>query len=143
MIDVVAPRTRSRMMATIRGANTRPELLVRSFLHRNGLRYRLHAPDLPGRPDIVLPRWRSAVFVHGCFWHRHPGCRFATTAATSKAFWQAKFNANVARDTRQVKSLMKAGWNVSIIWECEVESKEALGRLLSRIRPLRKKGTAR
>ncbi|MEC9346635.1 MAG: very short patch repair endonuclease [Pseudomonadota bacterium] len=118
MTDIVDSATRSRMMASIRGRNTRPELLLRKALHARGFRYRLHARNVIGRPDLVLPRYRAAVFVHGCFWHRHPGCRYATTPATRPEFWRAKFEANVARDAKVRDALLADGWRVAIIWEC-------------------------
>lgn len=117
------------MMSSIRGSNTRPELLVRRYLHATGLRFRLHARSLPGRPDIVLPQYRAAVFVHGCFWHRHEGCRFATTPATRAEFWQDKFRGNVARDHRDALLLHSAGWRVFTVWECEAANEEVLDRL--------------
>lgn len=129
MTDIVDRVTRSRMMAGIRGGNTLPELAVRRHLHGRGFRFRLHVRDLPGRPDIVLPKYRAAIFVHGCFWHRHPGCRFATTPATRRAFWQAKFRENVERDHRQQRTLRSAGWRVLVIWECEVARSQCLDRL--------------
>jgi len=99
--------------------NTKPELIVRRVLHAMGRRFRLHCRDLPGRPDIVLPRFRTAIFVHGCFWHRHPGCRGTTTPKTRTEFWVAKFEANVARDVAAQAALAAAGWKVAVIWECE------------------------
>ena len=119
MTDVVDKATRSRMMSGIRGKNTKPELIVRSFLHRAGLRFRLHA-RLPGKPDLVFPKYRTVVFVHGCFWHRHKGCRFATTPASNAAFWQEKFVANVSRDAVVKKALRKLGWRVRVIWACQL-----------------------
>lgn len=119
-------RTRSRNMAAIRGKNTAPELAVRGILHAMGLRFRLHRKDLPGRPDIVLQRHRTVVFVHGCFWHRHEGCRYTTTPKTRLAFWQAKFDANVARDHRNRIALEEMGWRVLVVWECELRDAEAL-----------------
>lgn len=116
--DIVDPPTRSRMMAGIRGKDTKPELLLRRALHAAGLRYRLHGDKLPGRPDIVLSRHRAVVFVHGCFWHRHEGCRFATSPRTRPEFWQEKFAANVARDRRNIVDLQYSGWRVGIVWEC-------------------------
>jgi DNA mismatch endonuclease (patch repair protein) len=130
MTDVVDSITRSRMMSGIRGRNTRPELRVRQYLHAAGLRFRLDASDLPGRPDIVFRRRQLAVFVHGCFWHRHPGCRFATMPATRIEFWQRKFEANTARDARVVTRLQGLGWSVLTIWECETRDVEALDRLV-------------
>ena len=111
---------RSRNMAAIRGKNTAPELAVRRILHAMGLRFRLHRKDLPGRPDIVLPRHRTVVFVHGCFWHRHEGCSYTTTPKTRQEFWQAKFDGNVARDRRNQADLVQLSWRVLVVWECEL-----------------------
>ncbi len=118
LVDVVSPAVRSRMMAGIKGKNTRPERIVRSYLHRAGFRFALHRKDLPGRPDIVLPKYRTVVFVHGCFWHRHPGCRFATTPATRAVFWQEKFRSNVSRDRRNRTELRRSGWRIEVVWAC-------------------------
>ncbi len=122
MVDIVDKATRSRMMASIRGRDTKPEMLVRKALHRRGFRFRLHARNVPGRPDLLLPRYRAAIFVHGCFWHRHTGCRYATTPATNPEFWQRKFDSNVERDQRDLKALEAAGWRVAIVWECGFKS---------------------
>ena len=118
----LAPPTpaRSRIMAAIRGHDTAPERLVRSALHRHGLRFRLHVRDLPGRPDIVLPRHRTVILVHGCFWHRHIGCPKGTLPATNRAWWVAKLRRNRARDRRNVRDLQAAGWRVIVVWECEL-----------------------
>ncbi len=118
------------MMAAIGPRNTVPELAVRRYLHGAGLRFRLYVRDLPGRPDIVLPAYKAVVFVHGCFWHRHCGCRFATTPARRPEFWQTKFLANVARDRRQHMALEQAGWRVFVIWECETTDETALDALV-------------
>lgn len=131
MTDVVDALTRSRMMSGIGRADTTPELAVRRALHALGYRFRLHRRDLPGTPDIVLPRHRTVVFVHGCFWHRHPRCRYATTPSTRVEFWQAKFDANVARDRRVARALRQDGWRVVTVWECETRDAE---KLVSRIR---------
>lgn len=130
MVDVVDKKTRSRMMSAIKGANTTPEILVRQALHARGFRFRIHDRRLPGTPDIVLPKWRVAIQVHGCFWHRHDGCRKATTPANNSSFWREKFDANVARDAKTAEALMRRGWRLLIIWECAVEkaaSQEFIG----------------
>ena len=111
---------RSRNMAAIRGKDTAPELAIRRILHAMGLRFRLHRKDLPGRPDIVLPKHRTVVFVHGCFWHRHENCRHTTTPKTRQEFWQTKFAANVERDRRNQTDLQQLGWRVIVVWECEL-----------------------
>lgn len=119
-MDVVSPQVRSRMMSGIGGKNTKPEIALRKALHARGLRFRLHDKRLPGRPDMVLPRWQTVVFVNGCFWHRHAGCRFATTPGTRPEFWEKKFAANVLRDHRNAELLTGAGWRVVVAWECEI-----------------------
>jgi DNA mismatch endonuclease (patch repair protein) len=124
-MDIVSKEIRSRMMAGIRSRDTSPEMKVRRLLHRHGFRYRLHQKDLPGKPDLVLPRYRVCIFVHGCFWHRHPGCRFATTPSTRPEFWQSKFDQNVARDTRNKNALLTMGWRVLELWECGIRGPEA------------------
>jgi DNA mismatch endonuclease (patch repair protein) len=121
------------MMAAIRGRDTLPEMRVRRYLHATGLRFRLHSRALPGKPDLVLPQHRVAVFVHGCFWHRHHGCPYATTPSTRESFWSAKFAANVARDARNASDVLAAGWTSLVIWECETMSDEALDTLYWRI----------
>ena len=132
MPDVVDQATRSRMMSGIRGKNTQPELRVRRFLHARGFRFRLHGTGLPGRPDLVLPRYRTAVFVHGCFWHQHPGCRFAARPGTNSDFWQRKFKENRERDERQERQLRELGWRVCTVWECEGD--EELQKLARNLR---------
>ena len=107
-------------MSGIRGRDTKPELAVRRHLHASGLRYRLHVRDLPGRPDIVLPRHRIVVFVHGCFWHRHRGCRFAYTPKSRAEFWLPKLEGNAQRDARDQHRLRELGWRTEVVWECEV-----------------------
>lgn len=125
MVDVVDPVTRSRMMANIKGKDTRPEIALRKALHALGLRFRLHSKRLPGTPDIVLPKWKAAIFVHGCFWHRHESCRYASSPATREEFWNEKFAANVARDRRNQNRLICTGWRVHVVWECELRSRGA------------------
>ena len=121
MADVVDRATRSRMMSGIRGKNTSPELQVRRHLHAAGLRFRLHARDLPGRPDVVLPKYHAVVMVHGCFWHQHPGCDLAVMPATNREFWQRKLGGNRDRDVRNRQKLEAMGWRVFEIWECEMD----------------------
>jgi DNA mismatch endonuclease (patch repair protein) len=118
MVDVVDSATRSRMMSGIRGANTQPETFLRKALHRAGLRYRLHAAKLPGRPDIVLASRGAAIFVHGCFWHRHAGCHWCTTPASNVDFWNRKFERTVERDQQAIETLHGLGWRTAIVWEC-------------------------
>lgn len=124
MADTLTKAERSDRMRRIRGKDTAPELALRRALHAEGLRFRLHRANLPGRPDIVLPRFRTAVFVHGCFWHRHEGCPICTTPKSNTQFWTEKFERNVARDQRNKRQLKSLGWNVVTVWECEVSSGE-------------------
>ena len=131
MTDIVDSKRRSEMMAGIRGRDTAPELAVRRIAHRMGLRFRLQRKDLPGRPDLVFPRHRLVVFVHGCFWHRHEGCRYASTPKSRTAFWTEKLAANVARDARHEAALRALGWRVLVIWECETGHKEAVEKRLA------------
>jgi DNA mismatch endonuclease (patch repair protein) len=112
---------RSALMGRIRGKDTKPEVKVRSRLHRAGYRFRLHVMTLPSKPDIVLPKYRAVILVHGCFWHRHQGCKAASTPGTRREFWQAKFDGNVARDARNIAELRKLGWQVYVLWECETQ----------------------
>lgn len=118
MADVVDPVTRSRMMSGISGKNTQPEMFLRKMLHRAGFRFRLHDAKMPGKPDLVLPKYRAVVFVHGCFWHRHEGCYWCSVPTSNADFWSEKFRKNVERDRRQVELLRQAGWRVGIVWEC-------------------------
>jgi len=121
---------RSALMARVGQKNTAPEIIVRKSLHRLGYRFRLHRRDLPGTPDIVLPKYRKVLFVHGCFWHRHPGCGKTTTPKTRTEFWAEKFRANVARDSAKEQALRDAGWEPLIIWECETSDITILERRL-------------
>ena len=130
MTDIVDSKRRSALMARIRGRDTTPELAVRRIAHRMGLRFRLHRKDLPGRPDLVFPKHRLAVFVHGCFWHRHEGCRYASTPKSRGVFWTEKFAANVERDARQEAALRALGWRVLVIWQCETGDERAVERRL-------------
>ena len=109
------------MMASIRGKNTRPELSLRSAMFAAGFRYRLHVRGLPGSPDLVFPKYRAVLFVHGCFWHRHDGCRYTTSPKSNEDFWSLKFEGNASRDARNVALLKEQGWRVAIVWECELK----------------------
>ncbi|MHA6324541.1 very short patch repair endonuclease [Roseivivax sp. CAU 1753] len=129
MADTVSPEVRSKMMAANRRKDTRPELLVRSYLHAQGLRFRLDVRKLPGSPDLVLARHRAAIFVHGCYWHRHEGCRFATTPQSNQAFWTTKFARNIERDETAIAALLNMGWRVAVVWECGLRGEHRDGNL--------------
>ncbi len=131
MVDHISPERRSWLMSRVKGKNTSPEIRVRRLAHGMGLRFRLHRKDLPGKPDLVFPRYGVALFVHGCFWHRHPNCPKASIPKTNIAFWLKKFRQNVERDTRAIKALEKLGWSVKIVWECETKDIDRLGTLIS------------
>ena len=130
MADIVDRVTRSRMMAGIRGRDTKPELEIRRALHRQGFRFRLHARNLPGRPDIVLPKYKAVVLVHGCFWHGHD-CRYFRLPATRRAFWARKIADNRARDERNLRDLRACGWRVMVIWECALRDRKPRQRLVT------------
>lgn len=122
-MDTLSPEKRSEVMSHIRSKDTKPEMVVRRHLHALGFRFRLHSHKLPGHPDIVLPKWHTVVFVNGCFWHRHKGCKTATMPKSNVEFWQAKFDRNVARDKKEHAALEAAGWHVIVLWECEVKKR--------------------
>lgn len=124
--------SRGDIMRAVKRAHTGPEIVVRRALHALGLRFRLHRRDLPGSPDIVLPRFRTVVFVHGCFWHRHPGCRYASIPKTRQEYWLPKFKANVERDAKKEAQLCELGWRVLVIWECETRKPAKLEERLRR-----------
>ncbi|MFK2878726.1 DNA mismatch endonuclease Vsr [Rhodanobacter hydrolyticus] len=130
-MDIVTSYRRSQIMAGIRSKDTQPELIVRRVAHSMGLRFRLHRRDLPGSPDLVFPRWRLAVFVHGCFWHRHEGCRLAAQPKTRPEFWRQKFEANIRRDRGAIDQLTGLGWRVEVIWECETRNPVEVASRLS------------
>lgn len=134
MVDVVDPATRSRMMSGIRGTNTTPELLTRKFLHSHGFRFRLHVKGLPGKPDIVLPKYRTVIFVHGCFWHQHPGCKDSVMPKSNTKFWTEKLVGNTRRDAKNIFELAKLGWQCLIVWECEVDNSKGQKQLISKLR---------
>lgn len=137
MVDRISKERRSWNMSRVKGANTAPEKMLRSLLHRAGFRFRIHAPNLPGRPDIVLPKYRTVIFVHGCFWHRHSGCLRSTMPKTRTEFWTAKFDRTIERDRRNQADLAKLSWNVIVVWECELRNcrKKILTKLTEHLRP--------
>ncbi|WP_312522442.1 DNA mismatch endonuclease Vsr [Anaerospora sp.] len=125
-MDIFSSEKRSQVMAKVRSKNTVPERIVRSMLHEMGYRFRLHRNDLPGRADIVLPKYKTVIFVHGCFWHMHPGCKKAAIPEINHDMWQKKLERNVARDVENQRELIKLGWHVRVIWECEVRKKKMI-----------------
>ena len=137
MADRISPSRRSWNMSRIQSGDTQPELAVRRRLHAAGFRFRLHAKELPGRPDIVLPRYRTVIFVHGCFWHRHSGCPYAAQPKTRREFWEQKFAANVERDRRAQRELVALGWRVEVVWECEVSGNVRTGQIIKSLRHLK------
>src|SRR6266850_3369094 len=140
MADHLTKRLRSLNMSRIRATNTRPELALRSMLHRLGYRFRLHAADIPGKPDVVLKKYKTVILLHGCFWHRHSGCRFCTTPGTNSLYWRAKFRRNVRRDLHNAERLKELGWKRIVVWECELRNRSCLRQRL--IRLLRPKGSS-
>ena len=120
MADVHTKEIRSYNMSRIKGKNTKPELLVRRFLHANGFRYKLHDKSLPGKPDIVLPKYKTVIFVHGCFWHGHEGCKYYVVPKTRTEWWLNKINGNIANDVKAIKALQKEGWKIINLWECNL-----------------------
>ena len=122
MADVHSKEIRSKNMAAIKGKNTKPEMLVRKFLHANGYRYRLHDKKLPGKPDIVLPKYKTVLFVHGCFWHGHEGCKYFVVPKTRTEWWLNKINRNIANDAKAAKALRKEGWKIIYIWQCNLSA---------------------
>ena len=130
MTDTISPARRSWNMSRIRSKNTKPEMIVRSALHKMGYRFRLHRKDLPGTPDIVLPKYKTVIFVHGCFWHRHRGCKNCSTPKSRTSFWSRKFQDNVERDKTYAEKLTGLGWQVIVIWECEANRYD-IGEILT------------
>lgn len=146
-MDLISKKHRSWNMSQIRNRNTGPERLVRSALHKKGVRFRLGDYGLPGHPDVVLPMYKLAILVHGCFWHRHRNCKYAYSPKTRRSFWIKKFHANVKRDTIVVRLLRAAGWRSVVIWECETRDESRLlrrlGLALNAPRTIRRKATSR
>ena len=125
-MDVVDKQTRSRMMANIKGKNTKPEITIRSLLHRQGFRFRIHDKSLPGKPDLILKRYKAVIFVHGCYWHRHENCKLASTPKQNKEFWLKKFDENLRRDGEVYYQLKLLAWRTAVIWECSIRDKKNL-----------------
>lgn len=137
MTDRLSPERRSWTMSRIRSKDTSPELRVRSLIHRAGYRFRLHVSGMPGKPDIVMPRYRTAIFVDGCYWHQHPGCRRATMPKTNVPYWQSKFERNAARDQEARTALREVGWTPLTVWECQTKNDQVLADTLSELLPPR------
>ncbi len=131
MVDSLTAERRSWLMGRVRQQHTKPEVIVRSLAHSLGYRFRLHRRDLPGSPDLVFPKRRKAIFVHGCFWHQHPGCRKATTPKSNEDYWQKKFAQNVERDHKAIAELTRMGWASMIVWECQTSDINALSATLA------------
>lgn len=135
MADVFSSEKRSQIMAAVKDRNTKPELRVRSAVHRLGYRYRLHDPKLPGKPDLVLKRHRKVIFVHGCFWHQHPDCKHAERPTSNVTYWHQKLDRNTQRDAKNIALLERLGWDTLVIWECETRDPAAmLDRLVAFLR---------
>lgn len=132
-MDRVSREERSRIMGLVKGTDTGPEITVRKILHADGFRFRLHADHLPGKPDIVLPKWRSVIRVHGCFWHQHSGCPRAARPTSNVAFWNRKLDRNVQRDKENRRELIRLGWRVVTLWECQIKDTTAFRRRLRRL----------
>jgi DNA mismatch endonuclease (patch repair protein) len=136
MADVHDTKTRSYNMSQIKATNTKPELLVRKFLHAQGFRYSLHKKTLPGKPDIVLPKYKTVIFIHGCFWHGHNNCKYFVVPKTRTQWWLNKINANKANDEKTVKALRKDGWKIITVWECQLKSAKVERTLSSLLKKL-------
>jgi len=137
MADVHSKETRSYNMSRIRSKNTKPEMLVRKFLHKNGFRYRLHVKNLPGKPDIVLPKYKTVIFIHGCFWHGHEGCKYYVVPKTRTEWWLNKISGNILNDNNAEAALIEAGWKINKIWECDLKKlsfEKTLNNLLEALR---------
>jgi DNA mismatch endonuclease (patch repair protein) len=132
MTDVFSKEKRSWIMSRVKGRDTKPEILVRSFVHRMGYRFRIHGRDLPGNPDIVLPRHRKVIFVHGCFWHGHNRCPRSKRPTTNKSFWNKKLDGNIKRDRRFRRALLLKGWRILVVWQCETREPDRVLRKLER-----------
>ena len=135
MADVHSKEVRSYNMSRIKSKDTKPEMLVRRFLHANGFRYRLHVKDLPGKPDIVLPKYKTVIFVHGCFWHGHKGCKYFVVPKTRTQWWLNKINTNIANDKKAFRALQKEGWKIINLWECKTKPAKQEKAFTSLLKP--------
>ncbi|HEO1831601.1 TPA: very short patch repair endonuclease [Acinetobacter baumannii] len=134
MIDIVDTSTRSRIMASIKGRDTKPEILIRKLLHKRGFRFRLHVKELPGKPDVVLKKYKAVIFINGCFWHGHKDCHLFKLPATRTDFWEEKINKNQLNDTKTIKLLLDNDWRVCVVWECSVRgAKKDLNMVINSI----------
>jgi len=131
MTDTLSPEQRSQLMAKVHGKDTAMENKVRSYLHKRGYRFRKYVAGLPGSPDIVLPKYRATIFIHGCFWHGHPGCRKSRLPTTRQAFWEEKRRANLERDARKITELINLGWRIAVVWQCSLEKTEMLNNTIA------------
>ena len=134
MADVHSKEIRSKNMAAIKGRNTKPEMLVRKFLHANGFRYKLNDKSLPGKPDIVLPKYHTVIFINGCFWHGHKNCKYFVVPKTRTEWWMNKINNNIANDKKAAKALKKEGWKIIVVWECDLKKGKTLLKLVTRLK---------
>ena len=133
MTDFMTPKQRSKAMSKVRGYNTKPEKLVRSHLHRQGFRFRINSPNLPGKPDIVLKKYNAIIFVHGCFWHNHKGCKKSKLPDTRNEFWKNKIAGTVMRDQRNISDLTNQGWRIAVVWECGTKKKDDLENIIRKL----------
>lgn len=133
MTDFMTPAQRSKAMSKVRGRNTKPEKLIRSYLHRQGFRFRINSPNLPGKPDIVLRKYNVVIFVHGCFWHHHEGCKKSAMPDTRTEFWENKIAGTVKRDQKNISDLTKQGWRIAIVWECCTKKKDDLEDTINKL----------
>lgn len=133
MADHLTSEKRSWNMSLIRSANTKPEIIVRKLLHSLGYRFRLHKKDLPGKPDIVLKKYKTVIFVHGCFWHQHKGCKRSNIPKSNRAYWKPKLEHNIRKDAQHKRELKKLGWKTIIVWECEIKNLEKLRKAISKL----------
>lgn len=129
-VDNLTPDERSRNMAAIKSKNTKPEIIVRKFLHKNGFRFRLHSSSLPGKPDVILKKYKTVIFVNGCFWHQHKNCEKSKIPKTNRKYWIAKFQKNKLRDVKNFKEIREKGWNIIVIWECQAKDENILNQVL-------------